>query len=100
MFAEVTIGCEMTGAEIYVDDSYKGIGRWSGRLLAGNHKVEARKANHVSSQNVFTAKEGETMRWSLDVPVARTGKVQVSTNVLGGEVYVNGTLQGEAPMSD
>ena len=42
-FVNVTISTD-SQSDIYVDEEYKGTGRWTGRLSDGSHIFEARKS--------------------------------------------------------
>ena len=48
-FVTLTVNTD-ADAEIYVDEEYKGKGRWTGRVSEGLHNLEARKQNHRSSK--------------------------------------------------
>ena len=47
-FVNVTINTD-SKSDIYVDEEYKGKGKWTGRLSDGSHIFEARKTNHKTS---------------------------------------------------
>ena len=47
-YADVTFTVE-NGADIYINNEYKGSGTWKGSLGSGNYVVECRKENHKPS---------------------------------------------------
>ena len=59
-FVNVTINTDAKSS-IYVDDEYKGVGTWQGRLSEGTHFVEARKKSHENSSKNINIVLGKTL---------------------------------------
>lgn len=78
-------------ANIYINDEYKGRGKWSGPLSEGNYLVEVRKRNCKSVQKNVKIEEGtETVK--LDSPKPYVGSLKVDCNVLDAEIIIDGEL--------
>lgn len=86
-------------AEIYVDGERKGIGSWTGDLVAGDYLVECRKQNHRASQRRVTITDhmsGEVI--TLDSPIPINGRLVVTSVPSKAKVFIDGKLVDETPM--
>ena len=97
-FANVTLEVA-DEAEIWVNGSLKGKGRWSGALTIGPNKVETRKAGHRSqtmSYEVTALTEGQTI--TLKAPEAILGTLVVESTPPISDVYIDGRLFSQTPV--
>ena len=78
-------------ANIYINDEYKGRGKWSGPLSEGNYLVEVRKRGCKSVQKNVKIEEG-TEIVKLDSPKPYVGSLKVDCNVLDAEIIIDGEL--------
>ena len=98
-FANVTI-TTATGASIYIDESYKGIGTWSGKLEAGSHVLEARKEGHRKTlREVVISPENSDQRYTLPDPEPIYGTLTVISTPPVAKVLVDGVEIGSTPIS-
>ena len=98
-FANVTI-TTATGASIYIDESYKGIGTWSGKLEAGSHVLEARKNGHRKTlREVVISPENSDQRYTLPDPEPIYGTLTVISTPPVAKVLVDGVEIGSTPIS-
>ena len=95
-FVNVTITTD-SQSDIYVDEEYKGKGRWTGRLSDGEHIFEARKANHKSSKKSLDLLLGENKTITLDAPTPINGTIDIDSSPMGATIYIDGKHYGETP---
>ena len=95
-FVNVTISTD-SQSDIYVDEEYKGKGRWTGRLSDGSHIFEARKSNHRTSVKSMDLVLGETNTITLDAPQPINGDIDINTSPMGATIYIDGKNYGETP---
>ena len=95
-FVNVTINTD-SQSDIYVDEEYKGKGRWTGRLSDGSHIFEARKSNHRTSVKSMDLVLGETNTITLDAPQPINGDIDINTSPMGAIIYIDGKNYGETP---
>ena len=95
-FVNVTVTAD-AGSEIYVDEEFKGNGKWTGRLSDGIHVFEARKTNHESSKKNVELVMGETKTISLDAPKPIYGSLDISSTPLEANIYIDGQYRGQTP---
>ena len=95
-FVNVTINTD-SQSDIYVDEEYKGKGRWTGRLSDGEHIVEARKAKHRASSKAVELVLGETKTITLEAPKPIYGSLEINTSPMNANIYIDGKHYGETP---
>ena len=95
-FVNVTINTD-SQSDIYVDEEYKGKGRWTGRLSDGEHIVEARKANHRASSKAVELVLGETKTITLEAPKPIYGSLEINTSPMNANIYIDGQSYGQTP---
>ena len=84
-------------SDIYVDEEYKGKGKWTGRVSEGLHNVEARKANHRSSTKTVDLVLGENKTMTLEAPQPISGSIDVNSSPMSAEIYIDGKHYGQTP---
>ncbi|MBO5956493.1 MAG: PEGA domain-containing protein [Bacteroidales bacterium] len=84
-------------SDIYVDEEYKGKGKWTGRLSEGFHIFEARKTNHKPSKKSMDLVLGENKTITLDAPTPINGEIEINTTPMGATIYIDGKSYGETP---
>ena len=84
-------------SDIYVDDKYKGKGKWTGKLSDGPHAFEARKENHKPSNKSLELVLGETKTITLDAPKPINGSFEINSSPMGADIYIDGKHYGETP---
>ena len=94
--ASVTLSVN-SDAEIYVNNSRKGVRSWTGLLKAGTYQVECRQQNHKSSSQTITVAEGNSQSFSLISPIPIVGTVSVSSRPLGADIKIDGKDYGKTP---
>lgn len=97
-FAEVTLECTDSQAEIWVDSQFKGVGSWSGRLYStSKHMVETRREGHRSQSTLLSLTDGGSVRQTLPAPVPLYGSINVRTTPMGCDIQIDGKVVGETP---
>ena len=96
-FAEPVFTCADKDAEIWVNGEKKGTGQWSGKLAAGDYRVEARKASHRTSTRQLTLEIGYNNTITLDAPTPITGKIDVNSTPFGADILLDGKNMGTTP---
>ena len=86
------------GVEIYVNDEFKGKGRWTGKINGGNYNIECRKNNHKSVMETMKIEEGWDTVIKLKHPEPITGMLSVISRPSGAVVTIDGVQRGETPI--
>ncbi len=95
-FVTLTVNTD-TDSDIYVDEGYKGKGRWTGKVAEGLHVIEARKANHKSSTKTIEALLGESEIVTLKSPEPINGSLEVNSTPMEANIYIDGKSYGQTP---
>ena len=95
-FANVTITTDVE-SDIYVDGKLNARGSWTGRLLQGSHKVEARKASHRTTAMALEITAGKDENVRLDAPMPIYGAINVTSSPVEAQVYLDGAEIGKTP---
>ena len=95
-FVKVTINTDVE-ADIYINNELKAKGSWTGRLTEGSHYVEARKAQHETTSKNINIVLGEDMVINIDAPRAICGFLNVNTEPMRAEIYIDGKHYGQTP---
>ncbi|MDY0198696.1 MAG: PEGA domain-containing protein [Tenuifilaceae bacterium] len=96
-FANITINCS-PGASILLDDEFKSIEKWTGRLLAGVYNIKVEKENHYSQSRkieVFSEKD-QTIDFNL---MPKIGSIDVVTLPIDAEVLIDNKNYGKTPLT-
>ena len=97
-FATVSLSVE-GGADIYVNDSYKGNSTWRGNLATGAYVFEARKAGHRPTQlNQEIRATATTQSYTLAAPTPILGTLDIQSTPSNAAVYVDGQHVGDTPL--
>lgn len=96
-FAAVTVETD-NQAEIYINGSFKSNGRWSGRLLQGVYTFEARKEKHLPASEKKALVVGDTLTIRLQ-PVPRSRTLKIISNPIDANVFIDGKLVGQSPLT-
>ena len=87
------------GAEIWVNEEYKGKGSWSGVLSSGTYIFEARKQGYKSSvisKQITSTRP--TQSYALPAPQPIYGSIMVDGTPLMADVSLDGTPIGQTPL--
>ena len=95
-FVTITLTVD-SGADIYVDEEFKGKGKWSGRLSDGAHIFEARKENHKTIVKAVNLVLGKNEIIVLDSPMPINSDIDINTTPMGATIYIDGKNYGETP---
>ena len=97
-FANITLEVA-DDAEIWVNGTIKGKGRWNGAMTIGPNKVETRKPGHrtqTMSYEVTALMEGQKL--TLKTPEAILGTLVVESTPPISDVYIDGKLFSQTPV--
>lgn len=86
-------------AQIYVDGELVGTGQWSGRIEAGKHIIEARKASHRPTRREVLVVKNQDLNIPLMTPTPIYGKLEITTIPRGADVYIDGKLAGHTELN-
>ena len=95
-FVNVTINTDAKSS-IYVDEEYKGVGTWQGRLSEGTHFVEARKKSHENSSKNINLVLGKSETINIKAPKPIYGFLDVNSEPMSANIYLNGVKYGQTP---
>jgi hypothetical protein len=94
-FAELTLAAPQE-SKLYVNNDYKGIGNWSGRLSAGVYSLEARMDKHKSAKQDIELSAGDKRKIDLH-PIPIEGSMDIMTSPAGANIFINGKDYGTTP---
>ena len=98
-FGIVECICDDPQAEIWIDEQYKGIGRWKGNVGSNSsHILEARRDGHKAQSQSFSLQDGEEIKVKVGSPVPLYAILNIETQPMECEVYVDGQKMGESPL--
>ncbi|MBE6346189.1 MAG: PEGA domain-containing protein [Lentimicrobiaceae bacterium] len=95
-FVTLTINTD-ADSDIYVDEDYKGRGRWTGRVSEGLHNLEARKQNHRSSRTSVDLILGENKTITIEAPKPISGSIEINSSPMEANIYIDGKSYGTTP---
>ena len=96
-FAQVTLKADV-GVEIWIDNTKKGIGSWSGKLEIGDHIVECRKESYVSSSQNLSITSSASIERTFDPLEPIHGSLNITSNPIGAKIKIDGVEVGETPL--
>ena len=94
-FADFTV-TTMPDATIFINNSQKGIGNWSGRLDAGTYSIEVQKDNYHPAKNRIELVAGDKRSLILQ-PTPIFGSINVNSSPVGATIRINGNDSGTTP---
>ena len=98
-FGIVECICDDPKAEIWIDEQYKGTGRWKGNVGSNSsHILEARRDGHKAQSQSFSLNDGEEIKVKVGSPVPLYAILNIETQPMECEVYVDGQKMGESPL--
>lgn len=95
-YVNVTINTN-SQSEIYVDNDFKGYGKWTGKLSDGSHTIEARKASHTSTYKEVNLVFGKNEIINLEAPKPIYGYLEISSSPILADIYIDGKHYGQTP---
>lgn len=98
MFATVKIEANANDI-IYIDDEYVAKGEWNGRLMEGQHTLEARKdASHLAMPYIYEAvrRTKQTIDLKNLLPAAL---MMVTSKEDGADIYIDGEKKGNTKIA-
>lgn len=95
-FVNVTVTTD-PGADIYIDNSFKGIGQWRGLLSIGQHLFEAKKSLHRTTTQTLDITIGGNESITLSNPEPIYGILDVNTSPMGAKIIIDGKEHGTTP---
>ena len=85
-----------TGANIYIDNEFKGKGSWKGSLPNGSYILECRQEGFRTSTQQITVEPGAAKDYVVNLtPI--TGLISVASNPAGATVLIDGVEMGTTP---
>lgn len=83
--------------EILVDREMVGMGKWSGLLTQGYHQVTTRKDSIESVPVSLWVEDSFPQEIDLSVPQTSRGMVNIHSNIVGADIYINNVHAGKTP---
>ncbi|MBO7198150.1 MAG: PEGA domain-containing protein, partial [Tidjanibacter sp.] len=98
-FGTATVSCPDGEAEIWIDNEYKGKGRWTGTLNSlSSHLVESRRAGHIGQSVELEVTDGQRTSIEVGGPVAMYGTLDLAVEPELASVEIDGKAVGTAPL--
>ena len=95
-FVNLTIDTDID-SDIYIDEQYKGKGKWSGRIFDGAHFVEVKKDKHRTISKNLNLVLGKDVNIEIEAPEPITGMLNISSVPVKADIYINGKHYGTTP---
>ena len=80
--------------DIYLNGSFQGTGRWTGRVSSGDYEAEVRREGFQPQPKSFTLAAGENQTVELESPIPLKASLTVRSPLEGAQIYLNGELKG------
>ena len=96
-FGEVKLTTADNDARIYIDNDYKALGRWSGKLSIGIHKIEVKKDKHTAYAKTINVQQGQTIIETIPALQPICGKLKITSSPLGATINIDGKDYGTTP---
>lgn len=97
VMAELTVKCKTSTAELYVDGELKGNGIWSGCVIPGKHRVEAKQNNYESVNQTINLSENEIKTLSIQELRRSISQIRIETKPNNVAVILDGKDIGQSP---
>ncbi|MCK5660991.1 MAG: PEGA domain-containing protein, partial [Methanosarcinales archaeon] len=95
----ITVTSTPTGAEIYLDDSYKGTTPATlSNIPVGSHTIKLTKSGYSDISKTVIVSSGNTATVSGTL-IQETGSIIVSSDPSGANVYLDGNYKGTSPLT-
>lgn len=95
--AQVTLKAADDDTEILVDREKMGRGQWNGVLTLGYHQITTRKDSVESVPTDLWITDNFPQEVDLAVPQTSQGMLNIYSNVVGADIYINNVHAGETP---
>ena len=95
-FVTLTVNTDAV-SDIYLDEEFKGKGRWSGRVSTGSHLIEVKKDNHKTVIKEITLYHGADENVTVDAPEPICGFLEVTSTPMQADIIVDGKNYGRTP---
>lgn len=95
-FVNLTIDTDID-SDIYIDEQYKGKGKWSGRIFDGAHFVEVKKDKHRTVSKNLNLVLGKDEVIKIEAPTPIVGMLDISSVPVKANIYLNGKHYGTTP---
>ena len=79
---------------IYLNGSFQGTGRWTGRVSSGDYEAEVRREGFQPQPQSFVLVAGENQTVELESPIPLKANLTVRSPLEGAQIFLNGTLMG------
>ena len=96
-YAMPTFRCADKDAEIWLNGEKKGVGQWTGRLMAGSYRVEAKKESYRPVAKSISLNSDDRQEIVLEAPTPIYGKINLSSIPMEADIYIDGKYCGETP---
>ena len=95
--APVTIKALDDNTSIWVNRELKGYGSWEGELSEGFYLISTEKDGLESRSTTLWVDDDKPKNIELLAPMGSYGMINVHSNEIGADVYINGKLAGKTP---
>ena len=84
-------------SDIYIDEQFKGKGKWEGRISDGAHFVEVKKDKHRTVSKNLNLVLGKDENIKIEAPTPIVGMLDISSVPVKANIYLNGKHYGTTP---
>jgi hypothetical protein len=95
--ASVTLKAATDDTEILVDRVLVGRGEWSGQLTKGYHQLNTRQDSVESATSDLWIDSELPLEQQLAVPQTSEAFINIHSNVVGAQIFINNRLVGQTP---
>ena len=95
--SNVKVSCPTPKAQIYVNNNLRGASPWSGTLVPGSYRIEARREGYRSQWKTVVLEEKADQQVELPELSPITGTLNVNYTPIQSEVWIDGEKKGVSP---
>ncbi len=98
--ATLDVRSDPSGAQVYLDGTYRGLTPLVAATAPGRHRIEVKKAGYRPYQATVRLAPGERVQvFARLAPEVPNGRLSVRSEPPGASVYLNGTYRGRTPIT-
>lgn len=95
---QLTVETSDSDAEIFINGTCYGKGKWEGLVNEGTYEIEGRKSRYYSQKKTVTLQGEEQVEVFIPALVAICGSLKVNVQPYGSAIIINGVKKGSTPL--
>ncbi len=96
-YSQISLMVPMNEATISITDEVRGKGSWQGVLMPATYIVKAEREGHRPTLYTLEVQNNTPQTITLESPSRMEGSLNVDSNTINADLYINGELLGQTP---